>query len=210
MQKTQYIRDLETAMMISGIRAEFTGLFDLVRRIPNRRLQNALGMKDRIDQYGLLAIDNHKTFVQKNPGASPSLFARFLDPDKHQDTVSDRELAQEAGNLIVAGSDTTSISLTYLTYALLRPCNKHILTRLKDEVAHLDADAPAKEILALPHLKKVVEESLRLYAGGSSLPRAVPPGGVTMGGYYIPPGITVSTQVYSLVRNQEIFAEPEK
>ncbi|KAI3532263.1 cytochrome P450 [Colletotrichum filicis] len=63
----------------------------------------------------------------------------------------------------------------------------------------------------LPLLNAVIEETLRVYgAVAGNLPRSVPPGGVTLGGFFIPGGIVVETQAYTLHRNPNVFPDPER
>lgn len=78
------------------------------------------------------------------------------------------------------------------------------------EIASLPPDAPAQSILALPYLKNVVTETMRLYGGISSLPRIVPAGGAALGGYFFPPGITISSQSFTLHRNPVVYEDPER
>ncbi|KAJ5712106.1 cytochrome P450 [Penicillium malachiteum] len=207
-EKNRYVRDLETTMMITGIRSETMPAFNLLQYLPIKKLQVALDTSPRLDAYGLLAIQNHKEFIMRNPDVSNCLFSRFLDPTKNKAELSDHQLAQEAGNPIVAGSDTTSVSLTFLTYALLRPCNRAVRDKLIDGISSLPIDAPAKDIMMLPYLRKVIEESLRIYGGGPSLPRVVPSSGAILAGYNIPAGTTVRTQTFTMMRDSDIFHDP--
>jgi cytochrome P450 len=198
-------------MIISGVRSELAFLVKLASYLPLRSVQHVLNLRKRLNAYGADAINNHKAFILSNPSAADSgLFSRFLDPKRNQD-LSDVEIAEEASNLIVAGSDTTAVSLTYLVWALLRPENKFALEKLLAEIAPLPLSASATEIGALSYLRATVDEALRLYgAAPGSQPRSVPPQGATLGGYKLPGGALVSTQAYTLHRNPRIFENPEK
>ncbi|KAJ5725053.1 uncharacterized protein N7483_006410 [Penicillium malachiteum] len=173
-EKTGYVRDLETTMMITGIQSETMPAFNLIQYLLIKKLQVALGTRSRLNEYGLVAIQNHREFIMKNPEASNCLFSRFLDPTKNKQELSDYQLAQEAGNLIVAGSDTTSVRLTFLM---------EVRDKLMDEISSVPIEAPAKDIMILRYLKKVIEESLRIYGGGPSLPRMVPSSGAILAGF---------------------------
>lgn len=197
--------------MISGMRSELPFLIKIASYLPIKSIQHALGLRARLDAYGAQAIANHKAVVQSNPSAAEfGLFSRFLDPKKNAE-LSDVEIAEEASNLIVAGSDTTAVSLTYLVWALLKPENSSALERVRAEIAPLELSASAAEIMALPCLKAAIDEALRLYgAAPGSLPRTVPPSGSVLGGYRLPGGVIVSTQAYTLHRLSSVFREPEK
>ncbi|KIW68485.1 hypothetical protein PV04_04427 [Phialophora macrospora] len=209
--KTPYIRDLETAMMISGVGAELGPLLKIAKWLPSRSVQDSLAITKRLDQYGLMAIANLKKHVttagDKGPG---SLFTRFLDPAKNQE-LSLPEISVEASNLIVAGSDTTAVSLTYLIWSLHRLQHRHIKQKLLEEFAEVPIDAPLAVLDQLPYLHAVINESLRLYgAAPGSLPRVTPKGGFKLGGHYIPEDTIVSTQAYTMHRDESIFKDADR
>ncbi|KAJ9604715.1 hypothetical protein H2200_010829 [Cladophialophora chaetospira] len=210
-QKNPYIVDLETAMMVSGSRVELGPFFRIAKFLPVAAIQNALTLGNRMSQYGMAAIENHKKHVmQSSDKEAASLFSKFLDPTKNQE-LSLAEISEEASNLIVAGSDTTAISLTYLVWSLLRPQHQSIKRKLLAEIADLPVNISAAELDRLKYLNAVIKESLRLYgAAPGSLPRICPPGGAQLGRYVIPEGTTVSTQAYTVHRNESIFEKPER
>src|SRR5690348_12255888 len=113
-------------MMIAGIRAELRPLLRIAEFLPIKSLQNALGLNERLDSYGLAAIENHREYVARSQDKeSASLFSKFLDTTKNQE-LSLPQISAEASNLIIAGSDTTAVSLTYLIWSVLRPQHRHI------------------------------------------------------------------------------------
>jgi cytochrome P450 len=113
----------------------------------------------------------------------------------------------EASGLIIAGTDTTSVTLTYLVWAVLS--QPTLQAELEHEVAALTSDYGDTDLEKLPLLNAVIEETLRLYgAAPAGLPRSVPPGGVTIDGQVIPAGTTVTTQAYTYHRDPELFPRP--
>lgn len=206
--KGQYMTDLETTMLISGVKVELPCLVGLASFVPVKALQDALRLPQRLAAYGRWAIERHKEAVARDPDLR-SIFARFLDPKRQQSEISDEEIAIEAANFIVAGSDTTAVSLTYLVWAVLRPASCVVREKLCEEVASLPTTASARDIGALPYLGHVVTETLRLYgAAPGSLPRVVPGDGAILGDVYVPGGVTVSTQAYSIHRDPTVFPDP--
>jgi len=210
LQKTQYINDLETVMMMSGLRVELRLLYVLFSWLPIPAVQEVIGLAKRIDTYGSLAIENLKEHLATSEGQNAAtFFTRILSQEKS--AISEEEIKEEASNLIIAGSDTTAISLTYTIWALLRPENARVKARLLEEIANVALTAGSKEVGTLSYLSAVVKESLRLYgAAPGSLPRIVPAGGANLEGYHIPGGMTVTTQAYTLHRDPSIFPEPLK
>ena len=79
------------------------------------------------------------------------------------------------------------------------------------EVSALPSDFDDEKLRALPLLDKVIKETLRLRPSvGQGLPRAVPTGGVTIEGHYIPGGTTVAIPAYSMHRVRSVWPDPEK
>jgi cytochrome P450 len=123
--------------------------------------------------------------------------------------LTDEQVQTEAGNLIVAGSDTTGITLTYLTWAVLK--QPALQAALEKEVGDTDEMLTDVELERLPILKAVIEETLRLYsAAPGTLPRLTPNSGVIFQEYHIPPGTIIGSQSYSLHRDPLLFPNPEK
>lgn len=219
-------------MMIAGIRAElgFLGpLLRIMRHIPVGAVQNALTLNDRMDEYGLAAIENHKRHVMmaassqghgkggagngSNSNSKSSLFSKFFDPTRDNQELSLPQISAEASNLIVAGSDTTAVSLTYLVWSVLRPRHRNVKQKLLAEIESVPIDASLAEISQLKYLQAVINESLRLYgAAPGSLPRVSPPGGAKLGGgrYDIPEGTIVGAQAFTVHRDGAIFPEPDR
>lgn len=102
----------------------------------------------------------------------------------------DFELMQELSS--------TGDGLCFLMWELSQPHNRGIQERLHQELSQAPPDISLDDLL---YLDAVVKEALRLAPPiPMSLPRYVPPGGWTIGGYYIPEGTIVSCQPYSVHR----------
>lgn len=98
---------------------------------------------------------------------------------------------------MVAGSDTTAISLSAVLYYLLR--NPRCMAKLQDEIdrctaaGELSANPTFKESQQMPYLQAVIKEALRLHpATGLPLERVVPEGGATISGRFFPEGVSFS------------------
>jgi cytochrome P450 len=129
--------------------------------------------------------------------------------EKEGGHLDETDVLLESQALLVAGSDTTAISRTYLVWAVLS--HPTWQRELEDEVGALQPDFTDADLEKLPVLSAVIGETLRLYgAAPGGLPRVVPEGGARMNGYHLPAGTTVSTQSYTLHRNAELFPQPYK
>lgn len=205
-QKDEYIRILESAMKGSGIGSEIPVLRILGPYIPLQSFRDMFRADEYLLKYSQKAVANSR----KNSESCRNIFSGLVyETEKDSSTLSDMEVAIEAGNLIVAGSDTTAITLTYLIWAILsRPS---LRLQVEEELKKLGDGYGEADLESLPILNATITETLRLYgAAPGSLPRRVPEGGVTLSGFYIPAGTTVSTQSYTIHRNPALFPDPEK
>ncbi|KAE9376181.1 putative cytochrome P450 [Stipitochalara longipes BDJ] len=130
-----------------------------------------------------------------------------LAQNKERVGLSDETIVMEAKAFIIAGTDTTAITSSYLIWAVLK--HPEVKARLLKEVQSLPKSFSISDVQKLQYVQMVVNESLRLYgAVSSSLPRVAPVGGRKMGNHFIPEGITVTTQSFTLHRNPEVFQNP--
>jgi cytochrome P450 len=98
---------------------------------------------------------------------------------------------------MVAGSDTTSISLSAIIYHVLH--NPEVLKKLREEIDHhcpknkASANITFATSQEMPYLQAVIKEALRMHpATGLPLERVVPEGGITINGIFFPEGVTLS------------------
>lgn len=98
---------------------------------------------------------------------------------------------------MVAGSDTTAVSLSAILYYLLK--FPESLQRLREEVSNVRALSGNRKIsfqesLEMPYLQAVIKEGLRMHsATGLPLERVVPDGGATICDQYFPAGVNNPT-----------------
>jgi cytochrome P450 len=107
----------------------------------------------------------------------------------------------------------------YLIWSVLKnsEIQERLVTELDALVKTLEIEEGIKDGLSdehlrdLPYMNQVINEALRLYpVVPSGLPRVVPEKGSTLAGHWLPGGATVTTQLYSLQRDSEVFEHPER
>ncbi|KAK1993525.1 cytochrome P450 [Colletotrichum falcatum] len=203
-EKNEYINALQSIFVMTAVLHELPLLYRLARLLPFKSIQNVLAAQDTVENHAVKAVTN----LRRN-GPSANLFGYMLAESEAQeksDLTADH-IKAEAGNLIVAGSDTTSVTLTYLVWAVLK--KPDLQARLEAELVDIGDDFDDATLERLPLLNAVIEETLRLYgAAPGNLPRSVPLGGATLGGYFIPEGTVVETQAYTLHRNPDVYPDP--
>ncbi|KAF5563963.1 benzoate 4-monooxygenase cytochrome P450 [Fusarium phyllophilum] len=168
-------------------RIELSPLFDLMFLLPLPQVKKFSERFQRILKYGEESIRRLQLAQLTGSLDTPIFFDKIMNPKNKENALTDLEMQQEAAELMITGTDTTSNTLTYLVWSVLQ-----------------DAD-----LVKLPYLNAVVRDSLRLYGAASGAhQRDVPEDGWETCGYVIPDTVTVSTQASSLHRLPEVFPNP--
>jgi cytochrome P450 len=134
------------------------------------------------------------------------------DPDTGHPAYNEDDLRAESNLLIIAGSDTTAISLSGIFFYITGDPWRY--QKLVDEIL-TTFDSPEEivhgpKLLNCKYLKACVDEGMRLTPPGpSEVPREVLPGGIQIKGEYYPAGTIVSTVNWATSRNQEVYGDPE-
>ncbi|KAI1325711.1 cytochrome P450 [Xylariaceae sp. FL0255] len=121
--------------------------------------------------------------------------------------ASDRRwLDGDAFSMVVAGSDTGAITLTFALYELARsPVQQDILfAQLRDIDTH-----DKVQLQACAHLNAILQETLRLHppvpTGGY---RVTPRAGLLLNGTYIPGHVTIVAPKYNIGRLESSYVRP--
>lgn len=207
-QKNDYSSNLEKIIIADAMRSSFPwlGLFShYVFPLPG--FKDVTETAEKNHKYATESLERYKRLVEQDPERPvPTLFTKLF----KDESLTFKEILDEAQTYIVAGSETASLTMTFLVWAVCK--DPAIQAKLVAELRQLPDDHYGDaDLQRLPYLNQVIEETLRRHAvGPSALPRLVPVGGATLAGYYLPGGATVCTQAYSLHRNEVIFPEPER
>ncbi|KAJ0275250.1 hypothetical protein CBS470a_011373 [Colletotrichum nupharicola] len=205
LKKNDYVKALELISIQNTMRYELPLLHFLQRLVSFRPRQGPPDAQHVLRVYGKKAVAN----VRKHSGDRPNLFGRMIEASEagEKQWLTEEVVESEAKSMIIGGSDTTSVTLTYLVWAVLK--RPELRARLEEEVDAVGAGFDDAVLEKLPLLNAVIDETLRLYgAAPGQLQRVVPPKGITIGGYYIPNDFTVETQAYTLHRDPEVWPDP--
>ncbi|KAJ2479995.1 hypothetical protein IWW56_002741 [Coemansia sp. RSA 2131] len=160
--------------------------------IAKRHKENALGVK-------------HIDILQKLIDARDSATGAQIE-GKH--------LTSEILLLLIAGTDTTSNTLTWTLMHLLH--HPHILQQVQHDIRHMfpDMSTPIRFEEArehLPYLTAILYESMRLHSAVSGyLPRTVPHTGATLDSYYLPPTTEICVSLAACHRNKNTWPHPDR
>ncbi len=131
-------------------------------------------------------------------------------PDTGEQAYSQQELFAEANLLVVAGSDTTSISLSSFFFYIVgnsRPYEK-LVKEIRSTFDSADEIVGGPKLSSCKYLRACVDESMRMTpAGPSELSRTVLAGGQIIDGELYPAGVTVGTSGWSSGRSDE-YGDP--
>src|SRR5690606_3183034 len=118
-----------------------------------------------------------------------------------------RALLDELMTLIVAGHETSAITLTWMWYLM----SGHTETELKllAEVDGTDIDSPGKTPDGMTYCRQLMNETLRLYPPVWLFSRRARENDI-IGGWQIPAGADIFIAPYFLHRREDFWPEPEK
>ncbi len=185
------------------IRALMT-LFPWIPTPYNLRWKKARRRLDEI-VYGMIAA-RRRDGAGDNDILDRLLAARDDDTGAGMDEVQMRD---EVVTLMLAGHETSATALGWTLYLLAT--HPDIAARLADELDAVLHGAPATsgDLTAIPYLKQVVQESMRIYPPVWAIARRSHDD-ERFGDYAVPAGSYVGVVPYALHRHPEFWPDPER
>lgn len=173
----------------------------IMRYVQEKIAQHSTHQKSSDIEQGPLKT---QTFLEK------MVLARDKDPEK----VTDYHVFMMGLSNVIAGSDTTAISLSAIMYHLLH--TPRVLGKLRAEIDEFTAAGRCSEKITfresqdMPYFQAVVKEALRMHsATGLPFWRAVPSGGANLAGYFFPEGTVVGVNAWVPHYDEKVFPEPK-
>lgn len=159
--------------------------------------------------------DEEKAEAQENRGID--LLSKFTQAQfEHPETMNDDLVLTTCLSMVLAGSETTAISLSSVFYFLLKNPKTYekLMKEIEDAVAHGTIENNDERLVSwagaqkLPYLDAVIQESFRLHpAAGLILERIVPAQGIDVLGERIPGGAIIGCNAWVLHRRPEVFGD---
>lgn len=194
----------------------------------NANIQSYVLHLCRAAEQSIQAASDHDH--EKAHGTRPVVYSQLTDALKRAPVKAEGQkggggaeadelpVASEMLDHLIAGMDTSAITLTYLLWEMSR--HAELQASVRKEVCRLspslaignDSGLPsARSLDALPLLHAVVMETLRLHCPiPGSQPRQTPSKPTSIvGSPPLPGGVRVSAQAYSLHRNENVFSDAE-
>ena len=138
--------------------------------------------------------------------------AEARDPDTGLPLYGEDELRAESNLLMIAGSDTTAVSMSGIFFYLTG--DPRVLHKLVDEVLATFESAEdivyGPKLLGCTYLSACINEAMRLAPlAPGDLPREVLAGGIQIDGEYYAPGTIVGAAPWVLSRTEEIWGDAD-
>jgi cytochrome P450 len=146
---------------------------------------------------------------RRDAASADHLLARLMKARSDRgERMSEQQLHDEAITMLIAGHETTALTLLYAVYLLAR--HPQASSRLRLE---LDTQIGARPISShdlerLPYLDAVIREALRLYPPAYAFGREVETA-FELGGYTLPAGSQIVVSPYGIHRNPRYFPDPD-
>ncbi|PVH67762.1 cytochrome P450 [Cadophora sp. DSE1049] len=190
---------------LRGVYAEFNSL--LIRLLGSKNLFAVTTFTGNAIRERTSAPVEHK------PGNAQDFLSKFLEAQQiHPESFTTNHTFSGCIQNVVAGSDTTSVTLGAVLYNLMK--NPLIFTKLRDEIDEAAASGrlsnPVKfsEAQELKYLQAVIKEGFRIFpATGLPLQRVVPAGGATIAGRFFEEGTVVGINSWVAHYNTSYFGD---
>ena len=139
---------------------------------------------------------------------NPDFLDKFIEAKTtHPDIVDDGQIISYLMINMIAGADTTAITIRSVLYYCLRDSN--VWSRLQKEIGAVEDVVAFKHARALPYLDACVREAMRMHPPvGMIMERFVPPQGLDLAdGTKVPPGVTLGLNLYVINRNPSVWGK---
>ena len=171
------------------------------------RLYNSYFHRRELKRITDPAIEARRRIGRRAPPDLLDLLAEGQDP-KTGRQMNNAELRDNLITFILAGHETTALSLAWSLYLLA--FDPSWQRRVRDEAQSVLAGrvATAEDIPKLILTRQVIDEALRLYPPSAMLARTAREHD-TVGGRQVLPGDTMFIPIYALHRNHCLWSEPD-
>ncbi len=178
----------------------------IARYLPTPRMISFRRAVARMDDtvYGIIA-QHRANKIESGDLLSMLIAAR----DEDGSHMSDRQLRDEVLTFLIAGHETTALTLTWTWHLLAQ--HPEVEKNLHAELDRLlrGRGPEFSDLPALTYTERVIKESMRLYPPAWSLARTVI-ADFELRGYRIPAGSNVVMSQWIMHRHPAYFPEPEK
>uniref|UniRef100_A0A8C5HEG8 Sterol 26-hydroxylase, mitochondrial n=1 Tax=Gouania willdenowi TaxID=441366 RepID=A0A8C5HEG8_GOUWI len=163
---------------------------------------------DGIFSFAKELIDKKIELIQQHVDTDQDMEGEYLTYLLSNVQMSTKDVYGSITELLLAGVDTTSNTLTWALYQL--SINPRIQDRLYEEVSTTvpsDRIPTAADVTHMPYLRAVIKETLRMYPVVPVNARVMTEKSVTIGGYEIPKNTTFVLCHYAISQDTKNFSD---
>jgi len=145
-----------------------------------------------------------------HPNGNMDMLAMLMQAkDEDGNGMSDQQLRDEAITFLLAGHETTALTLSWTWYLLSQ--NPEIEKRLHQEIDQVLAGSlpENRDLAQLTYTERVIKESMRIYPPSWAVARTLMKD-IEVGGYHVPSGANVVMSQWVMHRDERFFRDPEK
>ncbi len=193
--------------------AVMTSLFGIPRWVPHPKKRQGRIARDYV-RAALIGIvqDRRQAMLEapKEDAAQDDLLALLLqaqDPETGK-AMNDRELADNLLTFIVAGHETTALTLSWTFYLLAR--HPDIEARVVAEIAQATGGSALRpeHVPKLGYTRQVIQEAMRLYPPAALVTRMAATN-ISMGALVVPAGTPTYVPIYAVHRHLSLWDNPD-
>ncbi|KAM9850538.1 sterol 26-hydroxylase, mitochondrial [Aulostomus maculatus] len=154
-------------------------------------------------------IDKKLEVIQQRHDANQEVEGEYLTYLLSNTEMSIKDVYGSIAELLLAGVDTTSNTLTWALHLLSK--HPQVQDRLYEEVSTCvpaDRIPSAEEVTRMPYLRVVIKETLRMYPVVPLNARVNTEKSLVIGGYHFSKNTAFSLCHYAISHDEETFPEP--
>ncbi|XWW96329.1 hypothetical protein V2A60_004302 [Cordyceps javanica] len=209
-KENEYSYFLRNSGSFGVYRSVLPRISKLMALLPLQSSKTALKAVTSMYKAAVDGISIHEKLIEEN-GAENVKKTFFTTLFQQEDSVniSRKRLTGDGQTFIIAGSDTTANTLTYVVWVVSK--NPFMRDALVSELQALPPDYTDADLRKCDLLNRIIKETLRVHTVvPEGLPRVVPPSGADLCGFHLDSGTVVSAQAYSMHRDPVVFDRPDE
>ncbi|CAA7035869.1 unnamed protein product [Microthlaspi erraticum] len=160
----------------------------------------------RLDEFLQELVDEKRAAKEKGNTMVDHLLSL---QESQPDYYSDRTIKGTIQSLILAGTDTSAVTLEWAMSSLLN--NPEVMNKAREEMDNkigLDRHVEESDISDLPYLQNIVSETFRLYPAGPLMVPHVASEDCKVGGYDMPRGTMLLVNLWAIHRDPRVWDDP--
>jgi cytochrome P450 len=171
---------------------------------------NRIGSSSAMKDMRRIADASFEERRNSGPRDIPDLLDLLLEGEdpKTKRQMNTDELRDNLLTFIVAGHETTALTLAWALYLCAFDDNVQQKARAEAREALSGRTATADDIKALPYIRQIIDEALRLYPPAAFISRTAQQAD-TLCGREVRKGDTVMLPIYALHRHKDLWKNPD-